>query len=534
MLGKRCCSEFAASEKSRQIVTPEIQRSLRRLAGQFLKWLLKDPAVQAELLNLSRELLAFDEERKPPDEGLAEGQASETAAVANERKRETIASTTAEGGNGAVEAGLPELRIGRIGQEERRSSICSYDPRWASDSVELDFYTVAQRCRLKAQACRYVSERLLAGEFTPELAARYKQLLAEAETVQPCYLWMLHHSFAGNSAGQIAGSLAGAFEVLADVLELVPGTNDASLSPSLRKELLTMVAEAQSALRAACLQHGQDREEDQFATYEWLRAKTKQERIFLDRFMRAEDRADPERWEERRQRVLSLREAISQLDKKDKELRKRWNNLKYKLSLRDHDGRVPESEWPRIQELVHEIVQLGVAPSSPELRGLLYPVVDQIANWEDAPQGFVRTFEFVQQYHKLQQANSDDELEWNREPTPQVTEVARILERRALVLIGGDERPHLKQALIEAFRLSDLYWVATRPHQSIDGFEPYVRRPEVAAVLLAIRWSSHSYGEVESFCRKYDKPLVRLPGGCNPNQVAAEILDQISKRLNTA
>ena len=53
----------------------------------------------------------------------------------------------------------------------------------------------------------------------------------------------------------------------------------------------------------------------------------------------------------------------------------------------------------------------------------------------------------------------------------------------------------------------------------------------VAVVVLAIRWSSHSYGEVKQFCEQYGKPLVRLPAGYNPNQVAAHIVAQCSDRL---
>jgi hypothetical protein len=48
----------------------------------------------------------------------------------------------------------------------------------------------------------------------------------------------------------------------------------------------------------------------------------------------------------------------------------------------------------------------------------------------------------------------------------------------------------------------------------------------VTTVLLAIRWSSHSYGEVRDFCEKHGKLFVRLPGGYNPNQVAHQILLQ--------
>lgn len=109
--------------------------------------------------------------------------------------------------------------------------------------------------------------------------------------------------------------------------------------------------------------------------------------------------------------------------------------------------------------------------------------------------------------------------------------MARLLEGRSMVLIGGDRRPGSHQALKDAFGLRELIWIETREHQSIDGFEPYVAQPDVAVVVLAIRWSSHSFGEVRAFCDRHGKPLVRLPGGYNPNQVAAQIMAQCSERL---
>ncbi|MDQ3250558.1 MAG: hypothetical protein M3Q45_15300, partial [Chloroflexota bacterium] len=70
--------------------------------------------------------------------------------------------------------------------------------------------------------------------------------------------------------------------------------------------------------------------------------------------------------------------------------------------------------------------------------------------------------------------------------------------------------------------------------QSYADFEPQVARPEVAVVILAIRWSRHGFGEVKAFCDQYDKLLVRLPGGYNPNLVAHHILNQVGARLDKA
>jgi hypothetical protein len=118
-------------------------------------------------------------------------------------------------------------------------------------------------------------------------------------------------------------------------------------------------------------------------------------------------------------------------------------------------------------------------------------------------------------------------------PTARVGEAARLLSGKSVVLIGGNPHPNSHAALKAALGLKELVWIETRVHESIDKFEPYIARSDVALVLLAIRWSSHSFGEVKRFCDRYDKPIVRLPGGYNPHQVAAQILAQCSKQLGS-
>ena len=92
------------------------------------------------------------------------------------------------------------------------------------------------------------------------------------------------------------------------------------------------------------------------------------------------------------------------------------------------------------------------------------------------------------------------------------------------------QRMETAEALEAAFGLKELIWVEGK-EQTYIAFEPHVARPDVAAVVLAIRWSSHGFGEVREFCTRYGKPLVRLPGGYSPNQVAYHILTQVGDRL---
>lgn len=56
-------------------------------------------------------------------------------------------------------------------------------------------------------------------------------------------------------------------------------------------------------------------------------------------------------------------------------------------------------------------------------------------------------------------------------------------------------------------------------------------RAEVACVLLLIRWIRHALGEVAKLCERHGKPLVRVPGGYNPETLAPQILAQAGKRL---
>jgi hypothetical protein len=102
------------------------------------------------------------------------------------------------------------------------------------------------------------------------------------------------------------------------------------------------------------------------------------------------------------------------------------------------------------------------------------------------------------------------------------------------VIIGGELRPLRQEAIKTALRLKDLIWIKADDIRSTTELENHVARPEVAVVLLAIRWSPHSFGDVIRYCDRHGKPLVRLPRGYHPRQVASQILAQCGDRLARA
>jgi hypothetical protein len=188
-----------------------------------------------------------------------------------------------------------------------------------------------------------------------------------------------------------------------------------------------------------------------------------------------------------------------------------------------------EDTWAEIIDAVNRLIEAGTPPSSRDLRELLLPIIEDFPDRDDLPQSFRLVLRELDRYLATRPAPADQPTV--QDQTREVKEVARLLAGQRVVLIGGDRRRDAQEALRQAFGLAAVFWIATREHQSFETFEPLIARPDVALVLLAIRWSSHGFGEVRHLCDRHGKPLVRLPGGFNPNQVATQILAQCSAQL---
>lgn len=411
-------------------------------------------------------------------------------------------------------------------------SVPSY-PGQRAASTDFDLPLIEARCRLKAEAARWAATRhcLLSegANFSTDIQPRDRDLIARAKELPQCFLWMSHPEAPAPSNFRWYEEVAGCFEALADVLGMVKEIPDqATRSQGQFERLLDLLAEAQSALRVAIFRIGGPSDGDQVQVFGWLKATASEHRLFLRRYMRGEDLADPSQWADLSARIEAADLAFQESRRQAKQRRKLLGKIRHKLSLiANEPGQAPE-HWLILASTVDALVTEGLPPSNRELRDLLMPFVDRVPDLPEVPQGFQRVLREIDRFLATSPPPNTPQL---IQSTPEVQEVARLLEGQSMVLIGGEARPWSQQALKEAFHLRDLIWIETREHQRIDGFEPAIARPEVALVLLAIRWSSHSYGEVQEFCDRHGKPLVRLPGGYNPNQVAAQILAQCSERL---
>ncbi len=394
---------------------------------------------------------------------------------------------------------------------------------------------IEQRCRLKAEACRWAEERrrraMQSPDFRSDVEPKDRDLITHAKQIPDCFLWMTHPSAPNPADANEWLILAGCFDALANGVGLMERLlEEHEEGTEAFQHAVDLLAEAQSAVRIAVLRmEGPPTDHDQARVFGWLKMQASNRQLFIRRFMRLDDPAEPVRWGDLNKRVMELAGRWDESRRRVSSRKKVIGRLRHKLGQIADAGTEAQAIWTSISEDVDELVKSGLPPSNVELRDALIDHVDQLPELATMPPGFQLTIREIDKYLATSPARDEDDDSPAADPL--FKEVADMLAGKAVILIGGERRPHAAESIERAFLLSELIWIDTRAHESTAGFEPYVARPEVAMVLLAIRWSSHSYGEVQDFCRQYGKPLVRLPGGYNPRQIAAQILDQCSNRL---
>ena len=403
---------------------------------------------------------------------------------------------------------------------------------WTTPS-DAEFPVIEARCHLKAEGCRWAAtrRRLLTegAHYGTEIDPVDREIIARAKATPDCFLWMCNKEAPQPDDTSLYEVLAGCFENLADALSVVKQVLDEpGLHENLFEAALDLLAEAQSAVRAAILElHGRP-DFDQLRVFNWLKDTATANQIFIRRHMRMDDPADPREWSGLAARIGELDGKLQEAQQKNKIRRKLIGKVRYRASVIAKNPHRSQEEWEALISNVEELLSSGLPPSNRELRDAILPVIDTLPEME-YPKGFGLVMREIDRYIALTPAPVTSIS--TQEQSPDVQEVAKLLKGKSMVLIGGDRRAGAHDAIVEAFGLKELIWIETRDHQPIAGFEHSIARPEVALALLAIRWSSHSFGDTKQFCDKHGKPLVRLPTGYNPGQIASQILSQCSERL---
>jgi hypothetical protein len=404
----------------------------------------------------------------------------------------------------------------------------SAPPQYAND-----LQTIVARCRLKAEAARWAAQRrrlLLKGaDFGTEIGPTDREFIARAKALGDCFLWMCRPNGPSPSNLDQYDLVAGCFEAVAEGVELVeqiqrhPGVGCSEF-----KVALDLLAESQSALRIAVESIGGSPDHDQNEVFFWLRSAATEYDYKISRFMRRDDPADPKTWPVLAARIKQAIDRVRDLQKRQSVRKRLLGKVRHKTDLILNEAEDAKDQWKLLVECVAELVGNGLPPSNVELRGLLLPVLDLLPDFDFVPVEFERVLREIDRYLA---SNPATDHESKMEVSPVLVEARKMMSGKVLLIIGGDKRPAAYEAIKSALGLRELLWIVTTQNESYYSFEHYVAREDVAVVALAIRWARHGYGEVQRFCTEYGKPLVRLPGGYSPNQVAAQIVAQASERL---
>jgi hypothetical protein len=206
--------------------------------------------------------------------------------------------------------------------------------------------------------------------------------------------------------------------------------------------------------------------------------------------------------------------------------RRHLNTLHYHFERLLNAGPDQEHHWTKVAICTDELLAQPSAQDQQTLRRLLLQFREDVAQ-RTLPQNYVLLL------REIERAAHKGMSPGESAPASAVEEVAALLRGRALLVIGGTPRPEHADRLQRAFELGELVWPETSEHNpNIAVLEPYVARPEVAVVLLLIRWIRHAMNEIAGVCTRHGKPLVRVPGGYNPEQIAPLILAQSGRRLS--
>jgi len=362
------------------------------------------------------------------------------------------------------------------------------------------------------------------------------RLRERAARLTGCELRAFDGSFDGAPDGdrRAAASIFASLASMADLLHELAGSDE---DEEKFRAGFHLIAECQSSIWGLQDRLGLGRDRDQFDAFVWLRHKSWQLQEFIPSYLSQGSVADPDNHADLAVRVEEFVErcrAERETRKERRRLRQKTRFVADKLRVGITDEDESLRQWTALHEAVEGLVELGVRPSDVEIRESVIDLYDQWPELQDSWPGVARVLAEIERYLATRPDASLDAVGQTRPVSAQVLEVREMLRGGRIVVIGGVQKPYAARALKHAFELSEVSWLSTREHQSIAPFEPEVARNETRLVIVAIRWSSHSFEGVKKMCERYGKPYLRLPGGYNPNQVAAAVLQQVSGRLERA
>jgi HPt (histidine-containing phosphotransfer) domain-containing protein len=324
-------------------------------------------------------------------------------------------------------------------------------------------------------------------------------------------------------------------------------------------ELLNLTAEAQNAVRVEA--EGRELIGEQDQVFQWMRAicHEQSEGVRIDRFMRRDDRANPEANSDVSMRLQTLAKKIRDRIRQGRLLRELEGlveNLKRGAAPGDITGdtrRIPV-DWTQIDQTVRELLGTGLHENHCGMRDLLLPVVDLIpepsggtadhaaeteSDSDSESESESESVEFSEEFNRvlnsisMHLARSTTVVQHEAEvETEDVQYVRERLAGHSIAVVGGVCKPHASARIQKALKLREVRWLSAGKNDRVCQFETDVRG--MSLVVLITKLIGHKHNDIREFCRNQGVPWVqtRVQGGYSVNQLARLIREQASEYLD--
>ncbi len=276
----------------------------------------------------------------------------------------------------------------RGGFEQRPRNFENRPQRSDNDELQL----IEDRCRLKAKGARWAAERrrmINSGtDFRLEIDPKDREIITLAKSIPDCFLWMNHPSGPSPANLNLFDDLAACFETLGDSVALLRNMlPDAEGFPEIFNRAMDLAAESQSMLRNAVYRIDGPNDNDQNAVFHWLKRTAAAMQVFIQRYMRADDTANPTKSGELVDRIRQCEKDLGKAKIKDRERAKHM--AKIRPLVRDLETAGDQGDqWMQIATAVDEAVNTGLPVTDQELRNLLSPLARSIPKNSNYPEGF--------------------------------------------------------------------------------------------------------------------------------------------------
>lgn len=427
---------------------------------------------------------------------------------------------------------------------------------------------VVTRARWKAAACRLsLDKRALrgagdSGELAAQIAAREESLRTRLGSLPDTGTWMLDLPFGKRisepDALEASDDLALELERVADCYDtLAAGAEIAmeldeggAFQKSPPPAFLYLLAEAQSSLLQSLTKAPTRSDSDQRDVFLWLKDQTTHYRIYVDRFMRLDDPADPTASKDLIERMRrSAREILGQV-KGRRERGQLIAKVRYHVSKLCEAGPLRAGEVDSLRHALDEWVKRRLERNDRGLTEVLDPLRKvSLAEASEAGQALGKILEaFPSRDGRVPGIEAKAEVappqngastngvngEGERKGEELLAEVQALLAGRQVTLFMGPAEEldvarlgmelgagKFAAAVIDTAGCEDARAVLLEQQLETD----------TELFLLGIRLNPDEYQSFKQGCIKRDRQFVRLPGSLDAHAIAHQVSRQVGWRL---